>query len=192
MNRPALRTTLHRMEVPPPDPAASERALHRALIALQHRDAPSQVPTRWRAWAGGALVLGCLVVALLMYDRSGQPSQLASQRKLLRKMEALFPGQLDAVIERGDELSLITNARSQPRSEQPLLITFRSADHTIRVLSYSGNEVCVRLAERRVCFEMLLTHDGKVILSGRDFLWTDEHPQRVAGCQIQAESLARL
>jgi hypothetical protein len=72
---------------------------------------------------------------------------------------------------------------------QPLVVQLRRGAERLRVLSYSGRRVCLDLDGSRVCFDVLATADGGVLLAGTDFLWSPAHPVRVAGYEIRARSL---
>jgi hypothetical protein len=195
MNDESLNEKLRSLELPAPDPAAREKALHRALIAFENREASAPpTPRTYRAgWlvVGAAAALVCALGILLPHVLTERPADLASQRALLKQMEALFPGQLRAIVEHGDDVDVLTEDERGSASDQPLVVTFRSAAKTIRVVSYSGRDVCLTIAGENVCFEMLLTDDGDVILSGKDFLWSRANRVQVAGCQVEASPLNR-
>ncbi len=193
MTDKALNKLLRTLEVPPAGESAPGKALDRALIALQNRATPQDEPvasklwTRW-LWIAGAVA--CVLVALLALPRGEKPD-FAAQRRLLQQLEAEFPGQLDAVIERGNDIDLAISSSPSTHSDQPLVVTFRKSGRSIRVVSYSGREVCLTLGERKLCFEMLLTNEGEVIIAGRDFLWSCENRVIVAGYRISAAPLFR-
>lgn len=192
MTDQSLDKLLRGLQVPPPDDGARGKALDRALIALQHRGMPRSEPVAsqlWKRWLWSAGAVACALIVFLVAARSDK-TNFAAQRSLLQQLELEFPGQLGAVIERGDDISLIIAERGAAApSDQPLVVTFRKLGRTIRVVSYSGREVCLSMDGRRLCFEMLLTDEGKVIVAGRDFLWSDQHRHRVAGYRVQAAPL---
>ena len=47
----------------------------------------------------------------------------------------------------------------------------------------------VQIGGHKRSFEPLITGDGKVIVQGDNFIWTDADPTLVAGYQLEARSL---
>lgn len=198
MNESALRQILGRLSTPPLDDAAREKALYRAELAFANRSA-SPAPARRQegtAWMKKALAMGFVamgiagLVGLQMARPSGEP---LAEGKLLAEMEALFPGQLDGVVSSGNDVSLElapTASASTRGTPLPLALTFQRGQHVVRVLGYSGRKVCVNLGGRKRCMEPLVTAEGKVIVDGDDFLWTDAQPRPVAGYRLQASTLS--
>jgi hypothetical protein len=191
---PELQKILRSLPTPPADPVAEERALHRALLALQNREVRPAEPARRRLWpwlvplAGAA---ACVLAVLLTRPERPHAAGADAQLVLLQQMEKEFPEQLGAIVEGSQGVDLVTTERRVPASHQPLSVTFRKAGRTWRVTSYSGRHVCVSLADRPVCFELLMTDDGKVILVGDHFVWSDENRGSVDGYTVQAVPLSR-
>ena len=189
MNDESLKRRLRGLAVPPVDEGAREKALQRSQIALANSHSlPVARPFpgwRWGLAPGLALLLGLLWFARPHAGPEPQPSA-----KVLAEMEALFPGQVDAVILQGNSVKLDLSDTPEGSSQQPLVVTLRRGGQTVQVLAYSGRKVCVELGGRRECFEPLVTAEGKVILSGDDFVWEDNNPRPVAGYSVQARSLS--
>lgn len=188
-----LEKILKTLAVPQADPAIRERTLYRAGIALSHGGdgAPTPAERPWRRWAllaGGAFAAAILVFA---FARAGRPGELEGGR-LLAEMERLFPGQLEGVITSGDQVTLdLASAPSAPRApSQRLALTFQRGRQIVRVLGYSGRKICVKLDGKPRCLEALATGDGKVVVEGDDFLWTDAQPAKVAGYRLEARLLS--
>jgi len=190
MNDETLRKKLQELAVPPVDEAAREKALYRARIAFQQPAGASDVQRRPLKWKRAVAPVAAVVFGLLWFVRPHASTEPQPSAKLLTEMEALFPGQVDAVILKGDDVSLDLSATPAPRSLQPLVVTLSRGSQTVQVLAYSGSKVCVQLDGRKECFETLVTAEGKVILSGDDFIWNDDTPRRVAGYRVQARSLS--
>lgn len=207
-----LRQRLSGLPVPPPDPAARDRALHRATVALRATGHPGSAPgSRWPSWwtashrtlVGGvsALVLIAALGVAFTLQRAGRkrsPTTPTAECALLSQMEGLFGAQLDAIVESTNEapdirLSADATDFARPRLAQPVLIQFqRVGGETTRVLSYSGRTVCVTLGGRRMCFEPLVTGRDEVILSGGAFCWSSERPAAGwNGYQVTARLLPR-
>lgn len=208
MNDESLKRALEKLAAPPPDDAARERARHRAVIAFENRDAESakvatqHSPVPWFRLATLAAAAACIALALFFAVRSrsgsggdGATAATSSDRvdaRLLAEMESLFPGQLDAVVANGNEISVELAQEPGTAASQRLTITLQRGATTVRVLGYSGRKVCLALNGRRECFEPLLTADGQVILAGVDFVWSRENPSPLAGYRVSARALAAL
>ncbi len=192
MKDPRLDDFLKKLSVPEPDPAARSRALSRARAAFENREAIALVEEE-RAWGwlgpvGFALAL-LIAVFFLPFSLSTEPSPSFADRVMLDEMTALFHQRLTAVVERGGEVDVQTSLQDMPSSEQPVRILFRRGREVVRVLSFSGREVCLDLDGKRVCFDVLATKDDNVILMGGDFLWDRDHSVSLAGYRIEAVTL---
>jgi hypothetical protein len=198
MNDESLKRALEKLSLPAADESARERARHRAVLAFENRDAtPQRRPAPWLRIAGAAAcaVLAVLLVARFYDGRKGAEAAVSSDRadaKLLAEMEALFPGQLDAVVKNGDQVSVELAQEPGGPASQRLAITLHRGASTVRVLGYSGRRVCLALDGQRKCFEPLLTADGQVILAGDDVFWSPENPSPLAGYRISAHALTAL
>lgn len=182
-----LRRRLSAFVAPPATEAAKERARHRALIAFRQTPADA-VPERGRGWplaAAGALAL----LALLVWPRDSRLDRPRADAAVLAEIEALFPGELDAVIDHQGDVQIALSRTPQRTSDQRVLVEFRRGRATIRVLTYSGRRVCVELAGRRACFEALLSARGEVIVAGEDFVSTAQERGSMAGWKITAIGL---
>ncbi len=204
-----LKKQLSALPSPAPASTAPERALHHALIALaqprggtvhaghagEHR---GRALLSWSALTMGVIMLFTGVILLRMQFAgtatagSDTPTVVSTETDLqtLAEVEGLFPGQLNAVIERDGvvQLDLAGSAHSLA-DKQPLILHLEGGGHRLRVLSYSGRSVTLELKSGRVTFEALITGDGNVVLSGNDFAWTSEQPRPLAGYRVQAHTL---
>lgn len=189
-----LKKRLNELKVPAPDEAARGRALHRALIALKNApDASPESsfppsPRPFWAWAMAVGALAAIGLAVWVAERPKGEDSIAWQRTL-QEVEALFPGQVNAVIERDGELDVELAQENAGGTGQPIVVEFVQGSRVLRVLSYSGRQVCVKLDGAKACFEPLVTAEGSVILSGEDFLWTSEHPVTRDGYRVEARFL---
>ena len=163
-------------------------------IVMQFPKFPPRHGLGWRkALAFGVTAVGVVLVCICGLQTSDPAGENFPERKLLAEMEALFPGQLDGVISSGGNVSLdlaLTASDVKKEALQPLAITFQRGKQIVRVLGYSGRRVCVNLAGRKRCLEPLVTAEGKVIVEGDDFLWTDARPMTVAGYKLEARTLS--
>lgn len=206
MTDPELRRTLAALRPPAPDPAARDRALHRATLALdsapvaERRSRFASLSTLL-AFPTLATIAAALLLAPLALIRpdspTGSPSPAvattASAAALLAELETLFPGQLDAVIDQDGtlQLDLADQASATSPADQALLVELVRADgHRLRVLSYSGRSVDIELDGLAHRFEALLGGTGDIILAGPDFVWTASAPRPLAGWSVNAHALA--
>jgi hypothetical protein len=198
MNDQTLHSLLGKLVVPPSDDAAREKARHRAGIAFANRHAaavPAQEGTRWMKILSFGLAGVGVILICLCWLQGVRPAgeESFSGGKLLAEMEALFPGQLDGVICSEGKVSLdLAPEASEVKSgpSQPLALTLQRGRQRVEVLGYSGRKVCVSLGGRKRCLEPLVTGEGKVIVAGDDFLWTNAHPIPVAGYRLEARTLS--
>lgn len=196
MSERELRKHLASMTPPPADEAARERALHRATVALaQPKDSEEAAGVRpvWRAAYGWVALCAVMLVAGLVMIRSSQPAVVTNggaDLRTLAQVEGLFPGQLNAVIERDGEVQLDLAGQSSPAAtDQPVIVQLEAGGHRLRVLSYSGRSITLELKGARFTFEALVTSDGGVMLVGDDFAWSSAQPKLLAGYKIQARPL---
>lgn len=197
-----LKSRLAALRTPAPDPAAAGRALHRATIALRSAD-DTVNPSRLRGlpWRLSAFVtLAAACVALLLTLRTPTtpsptlPAFSEGDLKLLAQLDQVFPGRVNAVIIRdgATELDLAERAPAVNASDQAVVIELSRDDQRLRVLSYSGRDVSLRLAAGTLDFSPLLTADGQVVLAGADFVWSTSAPGNFAGWSIRAHPLSTL
>jgi len=203
MTEAELKKQLARLKTPAVDETAKGRALHRALIAQAQPGARSAAEVRVKArrpisygWPAVAAVLAVLLFVATVHFRSGDeasmPVAAGADLRMLAQVEGLFPGQLNAVIERDGavKLDLADVVQTQADSdEQPLVVQFEQGSQRLRVLSYSGRSITVELKGRRITFEALVTSDGGVVLSGADFAWSPAQPELLAGYRVKAQAL---
>jgi hypothetical protein len=189
-----LRQNLRKLRVPKASESARERTRHRSLIAFQQRastasNSSGQVGFIWR-WGGAAFlaVVLCGLSYVLLQHRP-VPENLANDREILRQMEMLFPGQVDAVVQKNGKTDLAIAQAPVVGFDQPLVVIFQRGQESIRVLSYSGHRVCLDLGNSRTCFDILETPNGGVILEGENKVWlASQHPV-VNGYAVRAQTL---
>jgi hypothetical protein len=206
-----LRQNLQRLRVPEASASARARARHRALIAFEQGGFKSPEESVWRKFVlnwGGAMallvIMGSLSYFLLqprpvpenfsgwaiVQQHRSVPENLSNDRKILRQMEVLFPGEVDAVVQKNGKTDLSIAQAPVLGSDQPLVVLFQRGQESIRVLSYSGHRVCIDLGATHNCFDILETPDGGVILESVNKVWlASQHPV-VDGYVVRAQTLA--
>lgn len=209
-----LRSRLSALRPPAPSEAARDRALHRATIALaaatRHGPAPAvSAPRRNLSLLVAAAAALALAFALglgsVRFARENSPAptplahstpsatKAADALRLLAEVQQLFPHRLNAVIDRDGALQLdLAPADAALAADQPLLVEFTHAGHSVRLLGFSGRSAEVLLDGRPVRLTPLLTGRGSVLLTGDDFAWSPglPSPAALAGWQIEALPLS--
>jgi hypothetical protein len=208
-----LRSRLAALRPPGQTESTRARALHRASCALAVATRPAPAPRRLFPLLLGAAIATAAAFALgLWIARPAAPPaspRLASQDpassnaataptaadslQLLAQVHQLFPGRLNAVIERDGSLQLdLSPAAAALVADQPLLVEFTHGGHTVRVLGFSGRSVELELDGRPLRFSPLLTGEGSILITGEDFAWTPGLPPPLAfsGWQVNARPLA--
>jgi hypothetical protein len=197
MNNDPLARRLNEMSAPAPSESARARAKHRALVAFQQGPSHDAPPERKGTHAAGWFGLGvvtALVAILLVIPFRPQPvatENVASDRQMLRQMEALFSHQLDSVVEENGKIELSVGTSAMVGADQPIVVVFRKDGQAIRVLSFSGHHVCVAMGQDHRCFDLMATASGGVILvTGNEVLTAQAHGGlSVAGYSVQAQTL---
>jgi hypothetical protein len=183
------------------EPALRERALHRSLIALaqppeaEEADAAraSSGHSSWRVALGALVVVfvaGLLVFRTGHFGATTNETNAHADLQTLAQVQELFPDRLNAVIERDGALELDLSTRPQfGATEQPLIVQLERGDQRLRVLSYSGRSITLELKGVKLTFDALVTSDGGIVLSGRDFVWNSKQPGPLAGYRVIAQPL---
>jgi hypothetical protein len=201
-----LTRVLRGLPAPTVEPGARERALHRATIALQLAASSGDpcaanagtvgrsFPSNLALAAGLGAFVGLIAILGLMVRFSPGSSRAdalspQAERTMLKETETLFGSQLDAVIVReasAPEIRLAQDGQASAAGlSQPVVIKFVRHGETLYVLGYSGRNVCLMLAGRKVCFEPLVNGQGEVILAGENFCWAPGQPAAaVAGYRV--------
>ena len=198
MNDDKLRKALAVLRPPEPGAVERDRALYQATLALaQPRN--EQTSERSRLFRMTWLVLGGMAMALVVGALAFRGEHTASAEAIataggdlhtLSQVAQLFPGQVNAVIERDDSVQLdLTNDQSPAADAQPLVVQLENDGHRLRVLSYSGRSITLKLKGETLTFEVLVTGDGAVVLSGNNFVWSSAQSGLLAGYKVQAHTL---
>ena len=202
-----LRSRLASLRPPAPSESARSRALFRACLTRENSAGARPAVHHCERLAPGLPLLAPLVAVLLLLplfrtDRDAPISQISATSRLdialLDELQRLFPGQLDAVIERGGSLQLelgSTPVLDASPADQALLLELTRGTHRLRILAYSGRTVRLRIDHRELRFSPLITGSGQVMLAGDDFAWNpavEAPPRALDGWQIHARSLGGI
>lgn len=179
MNNKELQRLLQQGRVPerPSDyweafPEKIVQALRRADHAVPRNERPAGRP-RWTLAWGAAFASVFLGIGLLVGIRLGRDANLDAQSQAelaayLREIEALFPGQLQAIVfEKSGPRLLLSERPDVPRSA-PIFVRICRNQDCRSYLTFSGQRVGVAGEE----FEVLLDANGGVILLGEKAIWS--------------------
>lgn len=184
-----LRRRLKVPPIPPPDATAASRALSHALMALQGARA-TRTPARSRIallW-GGVCAFALVIIAGFIGERSENLPDRGADLQMIREMVSLFDQQFSAVVEKEGAVSILL-ARNAAPPDRPIRVLLRRGKEIVRILSYSGREVCLELDGENFCLDILTTASGKVMMLGESFVWDPQHPAPLAGYHIEVEML---
>lgn len=207
-----LSQLLKKLEVPEPDSRAVVLAREKARLAFQHREAfKADLPKRSFFWTWGLASLTSAALAVLLIMVRSDTTSLVSQggaaiapqishgiemvawelglrrdAKIIREMGNLFPEDLKAVIEAGGTQEVVLGGSSQ--QSQPVAVELRKEGESIRVLSFSGQTLEVKIGGKAFKMEILLTPKDEVLLSGDSFAVKSEKGKEinVEGIQVRA------
>lgn len=203
MKNSDLKKALSVLPSPPINSASRERGLHRALIALgQPRTVTQESKPASRARPVLRMVMlacvGAVLASTFVLHERYQPSRgpLAESRVdvgALIQMQALFRGQLNAVIEHDGEVRLDLAEGGQPTADgQPVVVQLERGENRVRLVGYCGRIITLELDGAQLTFEALVTSDDEVILAGDAFAWSRTDPQMLAGYRVQARAPSSL
>jgi hypothetical protein len=193
MNDVELSNLLKSARVPEPNPEHWEEFPRQVTWSLRHRpegvSRPERSPRRpLLAW--GLAFATCLVIGFVAgnWRGAGPAKGLLQNARLVREVVAMFPNQVQAIIqdENGLHLSLAVTA-NVPQS-QPLWIKICDGNHCRSIVTFSGQ--VVQIDGQRV--EALADASGGVILVGEHFFWSSEGGSQPDRVRINAEQMNQV
>lgn len=205
MDEHELEQRLRSLRVPSPSTEHVEQTLHRARAALSEPGAGVDAgfgARKWLGWIGVCAAAAALFLVVAPWP--GPPKRLTEprtasapwvldlggSRRLLQEMRELFPTHLQAVVVDRDGLHVMLHTEPVPASDQAILFEVAAPGSSpVQVISFSGQSIRARLAGKPVDFELLLTGDDGVLVTGDAFVWTEEGSAGVGDWTIRAEPL---
>ena len=133
----------------------------------------------------------CLALGFVLGSWSGQRSpgtdfQLMEARKYFHELEALFPHQLQAIVFDQQGTHLVLAPEPNLPASPPLYLKISGPKGSQRFITFSGQQIHLN---GDVC-DVLLDHQGKVLVVGRETLWSDARGVVRSGpYQIEARAL---
>lgn len=180
---------------PSPEPSAEflERLPPRisARIHWQEDRSVERRSSTSRPWMTLAWATACVAVCLLISFRVGsrqrqEPlNELLRNQKLIHEVLAMFPNQVEAIIQDENGLRLSIADKADVPNSTPLWIRVCDGGHCRSIVTFSGQTV--RIAGQRV--EALDDAHGGVLLVGDHFLWSSEERDSPNHLRISAQQL---
>jgi len=132
----------------------------------------------------------CLVIGFLTgpWRGSNQANGLLRNEKFVGEVLAMFPNQVQAIIQDENGLHLSLAERPDVPSSPPLWIKVCDGKHCRSFVTFSGQSV--QLAGQRV--EVLADARGGVLLVGERFVWSGAESVSPGHLRIRAEPLKEL
>ncbi len=143
-------------------------------------------------WFAGGMATACLILAFVLTESRQQggadftAADLATMRKYLQEVEALFPNQVQAVIFEQGSPRLVLADRASVATKLPVYVRVCGANGCQSFLTFSGQQI--RLNGEAI--DVLVDARGNVLLVGTKLSWTSggRNP-RAGSLSIVARSL---
>lgn len=146
---------------------------------------------RWSGLVWGLSVgTACLLLGIALGNwRGAKPANaLLQNEKLVREVLAMFPNQVQAIIQDENGLRLALADEANVPQSQPLWLKVCNGERCRSILTFSGQTV--QIAGERV--EVLADARGGVMLVGDNFVWSSATAERKGQLRIQAQPLRVL
>jgi hypothetical protein len=148
-------------------------------------------PHRWRLGIALAAATACgLFLGFVLWHRhlpAGYAYDSFKDGRILREMESLHPGRLQAIIQDGSGLHTQLSDIADVSASDPVLLEIRDGkDHRV-IVTFSGQ--LVRCGSRNVM--VLADISGQVMLVGDGFFWSRQASTGLEDIvQVRAEKIA--
>lgn len=171
-----------------PEPASAARPRRLPVFALASL-----------AGLAAAVLIGVLILGPGADDQGGamaageaatplDQNAFNRERDLLQGMEGLFEGRLQFIVIKNGEIHIEVAADPVFR-DQAVIVELRRGSDSWRIISYSGNTVRLEVEGELLEFDVLVGGDGEVIMTGRDFVWSNRLKPSSGKMMIEASTL---
>jgi hypothetical protein len=150
---------------------------------------------RWRGFRFATLGLGMVVIGLLLAYvvgfRQGRnlsitDLQIVAARKYFQEVEALFPGQVQAIVFGQQGAQLVLADKPNVPTSSPIYLRICGPQGCQNYVTFSGQQIRFN---GEVC-EVLEDHQGNVLLVGRQMVWSSaQAAAKGSRYQIEARPL---
>jgi hypothetical protein len=162
----------------------------RSLSRQRATEVRSWLPYRRPALAWGMALATCLVIGFFVghWRGANRVNALLQNGKMLREVVAMFPNQVQAIIQ--DETGLHISLAETPNvpQSQPLWIKVCEGTHCRSIVTFSGQ--AVQIDGQRV--EVLADASGGVMLVGERFFWSSKENLIRDHLRIDARQLGQI
>jgi hypothetical protein len=198
MNNSELNRILKAAKVPERSEEFRAQFPRRVTSRLHWKPAAAESrPPNWfprMAWSLTGIT-ACLVIGFLVGHWRGQTEAVAENgllqnAKVIKEMLAMFPNRVRAVVQDEHGLNLVLSDKDDVPQSTPLWVKVCDGKQCSAVVTFSGQEIQIGRQEVTV----LADAQGKIILAGDDFLWSNGKPM-VAGndkLKIEAKTLGPI
>lgn len=155
--------------------------------------APERPGVRWfprLAWSLTALA-ACLVIGFLLGHWRGHSDALAENgllqnEKVIKEMLAMFPNRVRAVVQDDHGLHLVLSDKNEIPASTPLWVKICDGRHCAAMVTFSGQQIQIGHQDVTV----LADPEGKIILAGDSFLWSNGQPMLAGNDKLKIEAKA--
>lgn len=128
----------------------------------------------WRlAWALSA-VTACLVIGFMAghwrgHEEAAAENGLLQNAKMIQETFAMFPHRVKAIVQDQHGINLVLSDKEDVPHSTPLWIKICDGKNCAAMVTFSGQEIKLGSKELTVLTDV----DGKIILAGENFLWSN-------------------
>ncbi len=161
------------------------------LVRQRLRAPTERAPRRWRLGIALAAATACgLFLGFVLWHRqlpSGYAYDSFRDGRVLRELQARYPGRLQAIVQDGTGLHTQLSDVADVSASDPILLEIRDGkDHRV-IVTFSGQ--LVRCGSRNVMVLSDIT--GQVMLVGDGFFWSRQASTGLEDIvQVRAEKIA--
>src|SRR5579862_2993473 len=142
------------------------------------------------AWGLTALA-ACLVIGFMAGHWRGNKDALAENgllqnEKVIKEMLAMFPNRVRAVVQDDHGLHLVLSDKDDVPASTPLWVKVCDGKHCSATVTFSGQQIQVAHQDVTV----LADPEGKIILAGDTFLWSNGQPMLAGNDKLKIEAKA--
>ncbi len=109
---------------------------------------------------------------------------LLQNGKVIQEMLAMFPNQVRAVVQDEQGVNLVLSDKDNVPTSTPLWVKICDGKHCRAVVTFSGQQI--RIGNQNVT--VLADPEGKIILAGESFLWSNGEPVLAGNTKLKIEA----
>lgn len=138
-----------------------------------------------------ACVAACLIVGFVIGRQQGHSDAMAESgllqnEKVIKEMLAMFPNRVRAVVQDEHGVNLVLSDKDNVPLSTPLWVKFCDGKHCRAAVTFSGQQI--QIGNQSVT--VLADPDGKIILAGDSFLWSNGERMLAGNSKLKIEAKA--